>query len=759
MISDDKLVTGSELMGVKRKRRQVCVFEKFEPELQEKREQEGWKVDRALKTLVRMKKPKPLDEQFEDEVWDLFASMGFEYMNKDRHLAIPYSASDHKLTKQIDVFAVDKETIIFVECKCAFIGKKGIFKDDIESIRGIREGLFCEAKKKFPNRKAKYIFATKNYEVGTTDKNRMKDCDIQYFDEYAVNYFAELTKHLGGSARFQLLGHLFDAQKITAMDNEIPAIEGKMGGQTYYSFSIEPEKLLKIAYVLHRNEANSDLMPTYQRIIKKPRLKEIQKFINSGGFFPNSLIISINTGGRKLRFDRATPQVDSAISKIGILHLPQLYRSAHIIDGQHRLYGYADSKYSDNNTVPVVAFVNLDQNKQVEMFMEINENQKAVPKNLQNTLNADLLWTSDDWNKRRKALRLSMAQRLGEIQSSPLFGRIIIGENEADEICCITIETIENALKSTNFLSRYGNGNVISEDGTFDRGDNLATRDVLLPFIMNCFECFRENLREEWENGDGNHGVLSINNSIHALIRVFNDIVNHLIHDSKIHPKSDSVENMVKEVEYYLAPLVTFFGSISDNDRKEIRTQYGSGGKTRVWRTYQRVVSESRTEFNPDGLAQWIRDNSKQFNEESFAMIRELGHIIKSSFAQKLQTKYGDKWITAGMPPKVYRQANDKMGKQNYEYSITGNGKTVSIWDCVSLTNCKEIAIYGPNWSELFENGFTRPEERKIAGGKNKKIEWLTRLAKIESSSNPTTSISENDYIFIKALYKWLSSK
>lgn len=84
------------------------------------------------------------------------------------------------------------------------------------------------------------------------------------------------------------------------------------------------------------------------------------------------------TNGKKLRFDLATPQVENAISRIGILYLPQLYRSAYIIDGQHRLYGYADSKHTEDNTVPVVAFVNLDKDKQVELFMEINENQKAV---------------------------------------------------------------------------------------------------------------------------------------------------------------------------------------------------------------------------------------------------------------------------------------------------------------------------------------------------------------------------------------------
>lgn len=103
------------------------------------------------------------------------------------------------------------------------------------------------------------------------------------------------------SARYQLLGNLFSGQEIPDIDNAIPAIEGKMGGHTYYSFSIEPEKLLKIGYVLHRNKANEDMMPTYQRIIKKARLKEIHNFIDEEkGFFPNSIIISITVERIKL---------------------------------------------------------------------------------------------------------------------------------------------------------------------------------------------------------------------------------------------------------------------------------------------------------------------------------------------------------------------------------------------------------------------------------------------------------------------------
>ncbi|MCY7488014.1 hypothetical protein [Paenibacillus alvei] len=155
----EKLVSDREITGLRRKRSQIYYFEKFEPELQEKRESEGWQFDKNLKNSVRMKKIKPLDERFEDEVWTLFSTLGFSYMNKDRHLEIPYGAPGTATTKQIDVFAADEETILFIECKCSHIGKKGDFKKEIESINGIRNGLFSEARKIFHNRKMKYILA------------------------------------------------------------------------------------------------------------------------------------------------------------------------------------------------------------------------------------------------------------------------------------------------------------------------------------------------------------------------------------------------------------------------------------------------------------------------------------------------------------------------------------------------------------------------------------------------------------------------
>lgn len=254
------------------------------------------------------------------------------------------------------------------------------------------------------------------------------------------------------------------------------------GGHDYYSFSIEPEKLLKIGYVLHSANSSDDTLPAYQRIIKKERLSEVREFVDNGGFFPNSLIINIDS--KSPRFEQVSPKFSSVRSKAGILHLPQEYRSAYIIDGQHRLYGYTGSKYASTNTVPVVAFYDLSREEQVNLFMQINEHQKSVPKNLRLTLKADVYSSSKKASEQRIGLQLRIAIRLGEDQRSPLQNRIIIGEDESSPVRCLTIDYIQNALDSSNFFSKFEKDNTTKQHGTFDKGKIQAILDVFFPFIL-----------------------------------------------------------------------------------------------------------------------------------------------------------------------------------------------------------------------------------------------------------------------------------
>ena len=761
----NKLVSGDELNRVKSTRSKTYIEQKERrialPQLIE----EGWVEHKAYKNekFVGVKKDKKVDEVFEDKVWVLFAKLGFIYMNRDRHFEMSYDYHNPAITQQIDVFAADEETVIIVECKSADSIKEGVFKQKIEAFHGQMEGLRKEAQKRFPKAKVKFIWATHNYILSPADQSKLKEWGIVHFGDAAINYYYELVKHLGSCAKYQLLGNLFANTEIKNMDDKIPAIRGEMGGYTYYSFSIEPERLLKISYVLHRNEANKNMMPTYQRLIKKKRLNEVQKFINSGGYFPNSLIISIDTNGKGLQFDVSPTKVDGSLSRLGVLHLPKKYRSAYIIDGQHRLYGYSDSQYASKNCVPVVAFVDLDRQEQIKIFMDINENQKSVPKTLRVTLNADMLWDSDDYNERRQALRSKIAQMLGEEETSPLLGRIVVGEDEKTPEKCITVEAIQAALKKSNFLTQYGKKNSITKDGTFDVGGMQESCDVLYPFLEECFRYIKKYTENEWNRGDTNDGMLTINRGIQAVIRVINDIVNLLIEKKEIYPKIQKTNEIVEKVTFYLDPLIDYLNSLTQQERKNLRGYFGGGADTRFWRAFQREIANERSDFKPEGLEEYWANEAKVYNADSIKYLRDIESKVKIIIKDKLYSMYGDNWLIKGLPKNIYTRAKSDADNRNYDSITNGNfSETVSEWDCVSLKECKVIVTVGSHWTDIFESILTRPEEEKIHGGKDAKTTWMNQIEVISNKLNmPSSSysVSSDEFAMIRSIHSWISTK
>lgn len=707
-------------------------------------ETEGWSYfcDTKKEEKVKVRKPKAFDEVFENRLWVLCALMGFTVLNRDRQFTINYSLQGQNLSKQIDVFAADDETVLVIECKCADSPKEKQWKTELEAIKGYMSNVRSEIIKQFPNHNVKFIFATHNYIVGEQDKKRMAEFGIAHFDEKVIKYYEDLAKHLGGCSRYQLLGALFANKKIIGMDNRIPAIQGKMGGYTYYAFSIQPETLLKIGYVLHRSEANEDMMPTYQRIIKKARLKSVHDFIENHGFFPNSIVISIDSKN-KLQFDLSEKQGNDDVAKLGILHLPNEYRTAYIIDGQHRLYGYSDSKYAKTNSIPVVAFENMDKKEQVKLFMEINENQKAVSKNLRNTLNADLLWVSDNPTEKREALRSRIAQELGENIKSPLAGRVIIGEDQADDIRCITLEMICLAIDSSCYLSKYAKDQTLQTSGIFDLDDNDKTLALIRRYLFGCFTYLKEIVPEEWTKNPKKEGLLLYNNAIGGTIRLFGDIAIKLKGEGN-DPKN--IDEFLKEAQYYLDPLSNYFEHISEDEKAELRSSYGGNGPRHYWRNLQKAVHEAHPEFLPEGYEKYWEDHGKTYNKESIEIMASTEKTVRKAIQQILTTAYpGKSWVQE-IPKKTFTDANTAASKEQYD-----TGVEKSVWEYFSMEDLRAIITYGTNWSKLFEQKFTLLSETKKAGGKNAKTEWMTTIDKLQKNvGRANFSVSKDQYLKLK---------
>ncbi|RNL55602.1 DGQHR domain-containing protein [Pedobacter jejuensis] len=714
----------------------------------------GWDTDKAYKTRIRLRKVKDPEIAFEDGIWALFAKLGFSSLNKDRDLSIPHN-DNFTAGQEVNILAIDDECILLVQSRCCTGDpQQGDFKATIQDIGGKKDGIIKTLKQLYPNskHKIKFILATKNYYLPEQDTQLLANYDILHFDEETLEYYQDLSKYLGLAARYQLLGNIFSGQTIPELENKIPAIQGKMGGHTYYSFSVEPERLLKIAYVLHRNKANKKLMPTYQRLIKKSRLTAIQQFIENIGFFPNSLVINVETE-KSLHFERANTQVESSISKIGILHLPKTYRSAYIIDSQHRLYGYANSDYRQTNSIPVVAFVNLNRTEQVRLFMQINENQKAVPKNLRNTLNADLLWNSSDLEERIKAIKLQVAQDLGEDIDSPLYDKIIIGENPKTSSRCITIDSVKTALDRSNFFGVI-NKNTIRKEGSFFIGDSEATYWKLLPFLKEAFRYFKDNLKNEWKAGENNEGILSINAGIISLIRIFSDVIDHLIAELKINPKTEPNEKVLEECKPYFIPLLDYYNNLSTEERLDLRKSYGDAGRAKYWRKLQQVISKAKNNFNPDGLSKYWEDEAKQYNEDSFKMIRDIETHLKSDFKQSLEDYYSANWFKKGVPPQVQDAAVLLANQKNRE--LDDNEQEIDQWDCMTIIDYRRIATYLSNWKDVFDKKYTKPGEEKMPGGKDEKTKWMQKLERIRNQNVHSYSVKKDEFEFLCEIHEWL---
>ncbi|MDA9066435.1 DGQHR domain-containing protein [Flavobacteriales bacterium] len=745
-----KLVADKELKKELNIRKKDSVFESVSKKLREEYLDNGWSEDKEFKTKFRFKKAKSQDVFFEDQVWSLLAELGFEFLNKDRNFNLPYDKNGN--TQQIDIIAKDHESVLIVECKAANEIKSGDFKKDLEAyklkIGGIQksvQGLFPNSKLKF-----KFIFATKNYHVGKIDLKRIENIGGIHFDEEIIQYYHDLKRQIGLAARYQLLGTLFDGQEIPEMENKIPAVKGKMGKHTYYSFSIEPEKLLKIGYVLHRNKANKNMMPTYQRLIKKSRLKSIREFINNGGYFPNSIIVSLDGPKKGLNFDHANTQVKSAIASVGVLHLPKKYRSAYIIDGQHRLYGYSESDYRSTNSIPVVAFENLDQDEQVKLFMDINGQQKAVPKNLRNTLEADLEWGSENLLMQMKAIKSKIALELGENKSSPLYNRIQIGENKKTNLRCITMEAVKLGLNNSNFLGKVSK-NKIEETGTFYKGDLQDCFDKLSDYIIKCYKYLVENIKDEWSLGSD--GIAGINRGVTGYIMFLSSIVDHLNKEGICNNKT-SVNKLFEETKTFIDSVIHFYREIKPSNKKELLI-YGGGGDKKYFRTLQIAAKEDHKKFVPPGLEEYLKKEAKEHNDKAISIIRDLELFLKKDFKERLEEKFDRNWWKKGTPADVYDKAELDASRKNRE--VENEEDEVSPWDCLTIIAYRKIAL--KTWRDIFEEHYTKPGEEKIRGGKEEKTKWMQKLERIRNKNFHTYSVTEEEIGFLQSLHDWLITK
>ena len=703
----------------------------------EQKIKEGWVVSREYKTVVKLEKKKKHDDIFEDYFWSLLADMGFKYLSADRNkFKLEISENNYK---QIDVFGIDDDVVVIAECKSAEKpNTKADFRQEIAEIADYQSKVTKKLNMHFNSYKPKYIFffCTENYEISENDQQRMKESNIIWFDKRKIDYYSELTNQLGVLAKYQFFGEILQGKDIPGLSEiKIPAIKSKMGKYDCYAMMMEPSILLKICFVLHRSE-NVDMKNTYQRYVKKSRINQIKEYIEAGGYFPNSIILNFDS--TSLQFERVQKNYRSSDKyQIGNLLLPAKYRSAFIIDGQHRLYGYAGAKNQENAIIPVIAFQKVSPEDQTKMFVDINNKAKAVKRNLLESLNGEIYWNSPNHTYALSALNSMLAIKLTNSHNSPLLGCIQLDEKSKRAGASITLSYfIDNALKAEKYFVKefHKNGTPVFYGPLYD-GD-LADHSLKKSYdvLATYFKEIKTKCPVQWEK-------LLTNIGISTLSQVLSDFFTEY---EKVHIgcyAKSSAKEVLASVQKWIDILCDEIVKKSTDDIVRYQSgKLGYGGVKKAKPYFERLVHDVDPSFNPEYLEKWIVEQSGEYSKKTEELVNSLVDKIVEITHKKLLELFGENYYLK-LPSNVLLKVQ-KREEQDSSRQVL-----------IEFEDVKDIVEN--NWKDKFDGLLG---DKSIAGDKISRTKYLDIIQNAKKKLRNDESISEEEYNSVNKIYEWFEA-
>lgn len=725
-----------------------------EKSLQMKREAEehdGWTLAKENKRSLRMQRAKPEDRQLEDDVWSLFHRMGFKEMNPDRNLML--TCRDGTTKRQLDVFAKDDETVFIVECTHSREGGAKSVKALLDKIEAIREDVIAAVKAKYgrdSKLKVKLAIATRNVDVRTADRDRAIAAKVPIITEADLEYFQRLTGILKAAARYQFLGRYLRDEKVEGLRTSLPATRGRVGDTTFYSFLISPHDLLRIAYISHMGRTSNDDLETYQRMVKPARLKSIGAFIDEGGTFPTNIVVNIKREG--LRFDVKEKFGETAT---GMLELPGQYGCAWVVDGQHRLYGYAYAGRDadeDRSVVSVLAYENLPARAEIEMFVDINTQQVKVARNLVNELISNLNIDDEDPRKRLEAICARAVLNMGSDKASPLKDRILTIGSEKTNWKCLTLTSLVDGLEGNNLVGTVQRpsgrngvavlqagplGHLSAESGDFIR---KAQRSLQLFFSL-----FADGAPDHWALGDAKGGYLCTNLGLRALLVLLRKLI-FFVEKDGTRVVSMSPEELVELVEPYARPVIQFFSRASASEVAYFRNRGSSlASVDQNAMQMMAIVASAKPEFDLPEIKAYLDSQDAAGTEEARDMILEIHKILYDDVVSTLKAKYGevrDAWWITGVPKQVRIDCDVR-------YNNEGD-MSRDRWQSLNLIDYSQIVVYEGNW-DLFKDRYNFYGK----GAKAKLARWIGRISRLRNITTHVEKgpLSRDEVEYVRDVY------
>ena len=755
-----------ELASAHRVRRNAFESKGVHPSDVEQELKDGWEIQRAGKRKTRLKRIKNHNVRLEDRLWCLFYNMGYRTLN-DKNFKITYTRRDGSIdSKQVDVYAEDDETAIVVECKSRSTDGRRTLQKDIEETHSLQRYFRNSINRHFKGRanpKIVWVYATSKIIWSQPDIERAKACSINRITDNELQYFEAFVKHMGPAGRYQILGELLKGQKIPGLaDVRLPAIRGKIGGETYYSFVSTPRNLLKIAFVNHQALNHPDGRPAYQRMIASSRIKDVGQFIEKGGYFPTNILLNFSDSPR---FDQISNKENTDPNiKFGWITLPSKYRSAWIIDGQHRLYGFShlDDSYLDENLF-VLAFEKMAVKREANLFVTINNKQKSVPRNLLLSLLADIKRGDSDPAIALSALASSVQRVLDNDVSSPLAGRYAKPDMPAEPIQNLTISETVNGLRRSGLIGRVigkGKSKTLAP-GPLSGVTDEQTIQRAASVLSFYFEEVKRANPKRWE--DGREAYIAINAGIRAHLMVIAEVESYLTHkQSTDFGTIEPVDFAIRIIDF-CRPIFDFIKNAPDNEIKDkFSRKFGEGGVKEYAYHLMRILVEPFPDFGSEEFQRWVDQSESEKIEEVNQFLMKLSERMTDYVIDTLKEIHGTQRLPSGEQRfweigvesgRVRKNAYEKQQKDKDE-----RRKPKEAY--LDIVDLQEIVKQKNNWDH-FEDVFNnaRPTDKK---GRKYYLDWIANyndLRNIAAHKNQNRTYTDADLEFVEWLRSEVSSK
>ncbi|MEG0757487.1 MAG: hypothetical protein RR505_03710, partial [Raoultibacter sp.] len=203
---------------------------------------QGFEIIKESVRKASISRPWDHDKLLENRVWTLFYKLGYSEISAGHAFNVKIEQKNEEpIYRQIDVLAKDDETVIVTECRSCQKPERKNLQKDIEEFASLKGSISQAIKKHYGKSAVKlkiiWMIVTSNVIWSSHDKALVEEEKIRVITEKELRYYMQIAEHLRSAARYQFLAEFLKDQKIPAMERvSVPAIKGRLGGRSFYSF-------------------------------------------------------------------------------------------------------------------------------------------------------------------------------------------------------------------------------------------------------------------------------------------------------------------------------------------------------------------------------------------------------------------------------------------------------------------------------------------------------------------------------------------